>query len=187
MKKSLVALCLLAILFALSACGDNGVVPTLMGKFNKDYTFTASSDWSDVGADTTSLIMSSIMADDYIIEHTLVSPKGITDKKKVRVVQIMSNRGGPFSLEQIEAQYLQYLSRPKKSHSTSIDHVINHEEAAFRVNEEFSNSLTIRQRLYTQKGYVDISATCPSNDQHGLDEINSIIDSVAINSDIAYQ
>lgn len=177
-------LTLLAALIMLTGCGDNGLYPTLKGKYDEDYTFATSQQWTDLTSDTMSLVMAAFMAEDYVVEHTLVGPK---DGEKAPMVQILSDRGGPYSRDEIERQFADYLARPVKAEADKVIHSLDLDAGIFRIEETRGEHMTIWKRLYTQKGYVQASGTCWSIDAGTTDAINSVIDAILINPDIAYQ
>lgn len=190
MQKYGLAVCTLVVCLTLAGCGDNGPWPTIMGKIQKDYSFEAADSWQDATGGTLSLLMASFMAEKYVIEHTFM-PAGHQPGGGIPpTMMILVDRGGPYSRDQIEEHYREYLSRPVVTAPSDVRHSLDLDAGRFRIEEMTGDSaggrLTILDRQYTRKGYVATLATCPTDDGVRLAEMEALAGSVTINPAIVY-
>ncbi|WP_285907138.1 hypothetical protein [Pseudodesulfovibrio pelocollis] len=190
MLKYGLAVCALVVCLTLAGCGDNGPWPTMMGKIQKDYSFEAADSWQDATGDTMSLLMASFMAEEYVIEHTFMPAGHQPGGGYPPAVMFLVDRGGPYSRDQIEEQYREYLSRPVVTAPSEVRHSLDLDAGRFRIEEMSGDSaggrLTILERQYTRKGYVATLAICPADDGARLAEIEALAGSVTINPAIVY-
>lgn len=190
MLKFGLAICVLAASLALAGCGDNGPWPTMMGKIQKDYSFEPADSWQDTTGGTLSLLMASLMAEKYVIEHTFISAGHQPGGGIPPAVMFLVDRGGPYSRDQIKEHYREYLSRPMVTAPSEVRHSLDLDAGRFRIEEMSGDSaegrLTILERQYTRKGYVATLAICPADDGVRLAEIEALAGSVTINPAIAY-
>lgn len=179
MKKTFLLLLAAAVL--LSGCGDNGVLPTLMGK--GDYTFTLPANWRDTHNDTLQLLFNAVMSDHAVTEHMLFRQGG--EEKTPTFLIVSSDRGGPYSRADMKRRFGAYLVRPVKKKPLKVVSSLDEASATLSFEGYHPDTVFIMRRIYTKKGYIQANALCPLNAPETIAEARAIMDSLAPAPDVA--
>jgi hypothetical protein len=165
----------------LTGCGDNGPLPTLMGRH--DYAFTLPADWQDTYNDTLQVLFNSVMADRTVTEHMLFRQGGEGGTPTILIVG--SDRGGPYSRADMKRQLDEYLARPVKKKPLKVVSSLDDGTGTLSVESHHPDTVFIMRRIYTKKGYIQANVMCPLNAPQTMAEARAIMDSLAPAPDLA--
>ncbi|XXJ18101.1 hypothetical protein ACR42D_00810 [Desulfovibrio caledoniensis] len=172
MRKTLFLLCAVAAL--LTGCGDNGPLPTLMGRH--DYTFTLPADWQDTHNDVVQVLFNSVMSDRTVTEHMLFHRD---EGGAATILIIASDRGGPYTQADRKRHLAGYLRRPVKKAPLKVVSFLDDGKGTMAVESYHRDAVFFMRRVYTKKGYIQSDVMCPLNAPETIAEARAIMDSLA--------